>query len=175
MAISPSGLPTTRSRGPRPSPPGTRARPCGKPPFLRAAVDVVVVGFGGVVAGLQPVIRPSGPSTAALGTVSLNMNSAGTGPSPFPWSMRKREVGLKTMPVGAEAVTSNGTLTTGSSARVAPRYSVTWVSRVSGAGMQSSDPQSEAGLKLLFTQIGVVGPKAIPHGFLTLLSSNSAL
>src|SRR3954447_3953162 len=37
--------------------------------FLRAAVDVVVVGFGGVVAGLQPVIRPSGPSTAALGTV----------------------------------------------------------------------------------------------------------
>src|SRR3954454_16851051 len=113
----PSAVRRLGSRAPLP---GTRARPDADTWSLRAAVGGVAAGFGPLVAELHPVIRPSGASPVALNNVSLNMNRAGSGPAPCPWSIRNDDESLKTIPVGNEAVTSMGTFTTRSCALVAP-------------------------------------------------------
>src|SRR3954471_17494905 len=177
--MRPSEAPATSRRGPRGVVAGIIASPVGNSPSAWVA-DVLVVFSGGSLVGsrrgAQPVIRPSGTGPwgeEAPMKVSLNMNLAGTRPSPLCWLILNELEALNTMPVGDEAVTSSGTFSNWS-LPLAPLYSVIFVSRSAGSGTQLS-PHSEAGLKLLFTHSGVLGPKAMPHGFLTSLSRSRAL
>src|SRR3954447_3938224 len=156
---------------------GTSARPVGNPPGCRALVNVVVTGgtFFWSVLGAQPEIRPTGPSPALLTKISLNRNFAGTRPSPLCWLILNDGEPLKTIPVGLEAVTSRGTFPN-LTLPLAPAYRVIFVSRSSGFGTQFW-PQSDLGLKLLLTHSGVgelLGPNAMPQGFLTSLSRSRA-
>src|SRR3954447_15907851 len=171
-------VPATSSRGPRGVVAGTSAGPKGKEFSWRALVDVVFTGGSAFASrgGAQPVMRPSGAGpwlvTAPM-KVSLNRKLAGTRPSPLCWLILNELEALNTMPVGDEAVTSSGTFSNWS-LPLAPLYSVIFVSRSAGSGTQLS-PHSEAGLKLLFTHSGVLGPKAMPHGFFTSGSRSRAL
>ena len=73
-------------------------------------MDVVLGAGAGTL--LQPVILPSGAVPASSTKFSLNRKRAGV--SVPAWLITKSEVGLKTMPVGEDAVTSSGTFEMGS-------------------------------------------------------------
>ena len=104
-------LSATSSLGPRLASPGTSASPEWKPGSLVAVLSVVVVGGGGGTL-LQPLTVPLESVPAALMKFSLKMNRAGV--IVPPWLITNCDVGLKTIPVGRDAVTSRPTLLMGS-------------------------------------------------------------
>ncbi len=147
---------------------GTRARPVENAGSIRASVDVVVGAGAGTL--LQPVILPSGAVPASSTKVSLNRKRAGV--SVPAWLITKSEVGLKTMPVGEDAVHLERDLRDGVHAVRA---------RVEGDLGELVRRQAAAGrrgLNWLLTHSGVAfffGPKAMPHGFLTAGSRRVAI
>src|SRR3954453_6727307 len=141
--MSPSDVPATSRRGPRGVGAGIIPSPVGNSPSAWVA-DVLVVFSGGSLVGsrrgAQPVIRPSGTGPwgeEAPMKVSLNMNLAGTRPSPLCWLILNEFEALNTMPVGDEAVPSSGTFWT-LSLPLAPLYRVILGSRSVGVVTQSS-------------------------------------